>query len=70
MESNSQLQTPPQVKLTVIAVVANLFWIVRFVAHVAYQGGLPFKHWPNFRGESPKVRFHLLSSRLDHISPT
>ena len=42
-------------RILAVAVLCNGFWILRFVSHISSQGGLPFKHWPNFKGESHTV---------------
>ena len=40
------------VLVTMAASSCNLFWMIRFLAHLKFQGGLPFKHWPNFQGNT------------------
>ena len=56
-------------KLLAVALACNLFWLVRFIAHMGAQGGLPFKHWPNFRGDSVRnIALYCLSGKLaDHL---
>ena len=56
-------------KLLAVALACNLFWLVRFIAHMGAQGGLPFKHWPNFRGDTVRnIALYCLSGKLaDHL---
>ncbi len=37
----------------------------RALLHMHLQGGLPFKHWPNFKGQSyTEVAHYMLGGRL------
>ncbi|EKX50653.1 hypothetical protein GUITHDRAFT_135269 [Guillardia theta CCMP2712] len=55
-------------RIVLLAAVCNLFWMMRFLLHVGDQGGLPFKHWPNFKGDKPSAvcRFLLSGDAFDH----